>query len=134
MLTALLREDLPVRLAARLAAHLLANRDLIIRVDGLRVDPAPLIEGEPIDIIMDDVPTEELGDCEVPVLTIVDWSSEMKEAPGIVLCNEAGVSLIEVENSAPPSTVKSTAYLKWSGFAKSGADLLLAQMRHSISN
>ena len=44
MLTALLREDLPVRLAARLAAHLLANRDLIIRVDGLRVDPAPLIE------------------------------------------------------------------------------------------
>jgi hypothetical protein len=132
MLTALLREDLPVRLAARLAAHLLANRDLIIRVDGLRVDPAPLIEGEPIDIVMDDVPTEELGDCEVPVLTIVDWSSEMKEAPGIVLCNEAGVSLIEVENSAPPSTVKSTAYLKWSGFAKSGADLLLAQMRHSV--
>lgn len=68
----------------------------------------------------------------MPVLTIVDWSDQMKQAPGIVLCNEAGMSLMEIEKSAPPGTVRSTGYLRWSGFSESANELVLAQLTHTM--
>ena len=54
----------------------------------------------------------------------------MRSAPGVLLCNEAGMALVEVEKSAPPGNVKSSGYLRWSGWSESGADLLLAQMQY----
>ncbi|XVV00834.1 hypothetical protein ACQPW3_25835 [Actinosynnema sp. CA-248983] len=56
----LLRDDLTHLLAAQLAGHLLANQDIQVRVNGDRVNPAELIEGEPIDLTLDDVPASDL--------------------------------------------------------------------------
>jgi hypothetical protein len=130
-LTALLRDDLHEQLAARLAPHLLGNTDIVVRVNGRKVDPVPLIDGEAIHISLESIPEEQLGGREIPVLTIVDWTDEMKRAPGIVLCNENGASLIEIEKSAPAAPVKSTGYLRWSGFSESANELLLAQLTHT---
>lgn len=129
-LGALLRDDIPIQLAARLAPHLLGNADIIVRVDSQRVDPGPLIEGDPVDIRLDEVDPRHLGEREVPVITIVDWTEEVRTAPGVLLSTQDGVSLIEIEKSAPPGTVRSTGYLRWSGWAELGADLLLTQMQH----
>jgi hypothetical protein len=129
-LPALLREDLPTQLAIRLAAHLLGNPDITVRVGGERVDPAPLIDGQLIEVSLDDLPPADLHGHETPVMTIVDWKDEVRRAPGVVLCNEGGASLIEVENSAPQGTVRSTGYLRWSGWAADGADLSLSQLQH----
>ena len=129
-LGALLRDDLARQLAARLAAHLLGNPDITVPVNGERVDPKPLIEREPVVVPLDDVPESELGGREPPEMMIVDWNDDMRSAPGVLLCTEAGMALIEVDKSAPAGTVRSTGYLRWSGWADDGADLLLAHMQY----
>jgi Histidine kinase-, DNA gyrase B-, and HSP90-like ATPase len=126
----LLREDLPVRIAVRLAPHLLGHRDITVQVDGQTLDPAQLIDGSPVDHDFDDLPAEALGGRERPVMTIVDWKDEVRQAPGVVLCNQDGASLVDLEDSAAAGTVRSTGYLRWSGWAESGADLLLTQMQN----
>ncbi len=129
-LSPLTRDDVPEQLAARLAAHLLGNPDITVRVNSRRVDPRPLIVGDPVELSLDTIPPEDLQGREVPVMTIVDWNDEMRHAPGVVLCNESGASLIEVDKSAPPGTVRSTGYLRWSGWAEAGADLLFSHVQH----
>lgn len=129
-LAALTRDDVTQQVAARLAAHLLGNRDITVRINGRKVDPAPLVEGEPTERPLTEVPVEDLAGREVPVLLLVDWTDEMRSAPGVVLCTADGASLVEVEKSAPPGTVRSTGYLRWSGWSEAGADLLLARFQH----
>lgn len=128
-LAALLRDDLHLRLAARLAAHLLANKDITVRVNGRPIDPAQLVDGEPTNISLNSIPEKYLDGREMPILTIVDWTDEMKRAPGIVLCNENGMSLVEIDKSGPVAPTKSTGYLRWSGFSESANELLLAQLK-----
>jgi len=128
-LTSLLRDDLHQQLAARLAPHLLANVDIAVTVNGQRLNPAALVDGEPTEIELD-IAQAHLGGREAPVLTIVDWTDEMRPAPGIVLCNTNGTALIEIGKSAP-APVKSTGYLKWSGFSDTAQDLILAELQHS---
>ena len=130
-LPSLLREDLHLQLAARLAPHLLANRDINVRVNRRRIDAEPLIEGEPVNITLDSVSEEELRGHEWPILKVVDWTDEMRQTPGIVLCNQVGMSLVEIDRSSPPGTVKSTGYLCWSGFSESANELLLARISHN---
>jgi hypothetical protein len=127
---ALLREDLAQQLAARFAAHLLGNRDIDLRVNGVRVDPSALIDGEPTEVRIDDLDLQLTEGQDSPVMTIVDWNDDMRRAPGVLLCTIDGMALIEVPRSAPPGTVRSTGYLRWSGWAESGADLLLASLQH----
>ena len=126
-LRVLTSDDVPQQLAARLAAHLLSNPDITIRFNGRNIDPRPLIEGEPLERPLSEVPAEDLGDREVPILVLVDWKDEIRGAPGIVLCAQEGASLVEVPESAPPGTVRSTGYLKWSGWSDAGAELLLVR-------
>ena len=129
-LAALIRDDVPEQVAARLAAHLLGNPDITVKINGRGVDPHPLIIGDPIEVPLDAVPAEDLHGREIPVMTFVDWGDRMRNAPGVVLCNEHGASLIEVDKSAPPGTVRSTGYLRWSGWAEAGADLLFSHVQH----
>lgn len=129
-LAALQREDATLKLAVRLGPHLLGNPDLTVRLDGVKVDPRPLIEGDLTDIILDDLTPDDLDDREPPVLTVVDWIDGMKDVPGIVLCTEGGASLVELHNTSPVGTVRSTGYLKWSGWASTGVDLLLVEAHH----
>jgi hypothetical protein len=129
-LLSLLRDDLHSQLIANFAPHLLGNPDITVRVNGIRLEPRPVIEGEPIDITLE-VEKADIGDREQPVMTIVDWGEDMKISPGIVLCTPDGASLFEIDRSAPPGTVRSTGYLRWSGWAEAGADLQMAYMDHA---
>ena len=130
-LTPLLRDDLHLQLAALLAPHLIANKDISIRVNRRRVEAESLIEGDPVDVSLDSIPEEDLGGHGRPILTLVDWTEEMKQAPGIVLCNQDGMALVEIEKTAPTGSVKSTGYLRWSGFSESANELLLARLAHT---
>jgi hypothetical protein len=131
VLGSLLKDDLPLQLAARLAPYLLGNSDVTVRVDGVKVDPAPLIDGKLVEEILDEVSGEDLHGLQTPRLLFVDWTDAMKAAPGIVLCNEAGMALVEIEKSSPPGNVKTSGYLRWEGWSELGPDLLLAQMQHA---
>jgi hypothetical protein len=129
-LSALLKDDLDVQLTARLAIHLLGNPDLIVRVNGVQLDPRPLIEGSPIDVPLP-VNAEDYSGYEQPVMTIVDWVDSVRIPTGIVLCTADGVSLLEIEKGVVSGNVRSTGYLKWSGWATTGSDLLLAQLERA---
>ena len=129
-LAALTSDDVTQQIAGRLAAHLLGNRDITVQINGLNVDPEPLIDGEPTELQLDEVPAGDLGEREVPVLLLVDWTDEMRSAPGVVLCTKDGASLVEVDKSGALGTVRSTGYLRWSGWSEVGADLLLARFHH----
>ena len=122
----LMAEDLHVQIAGRMAAHLLGAPDLEVIVNGARVDPEPLIDGEPHEVVLDDVGAEVLQRREAPVLLIVQWTDEMRDPLGLVLCSRDGASLMEVPGSAIASPIRATAYLKWSGFEES--DLTMAEM------
>ncbi len=129
LLGPLLREDLLQQLTALLAIHLLGNPDLAVRVNGIRLDPEPLIDGSPVDVPLS-VEPEDFSGHERPVMTIVDWIDSVRVPTGVVLCTIDGLSLIEADKMHFPGNVRCTGYLKWSGWATTGADLVLAQMDH----
>jgi Histidine kinase-, DNA gyrase B-, and HSP90-like ATPase len=122
-LPGLLHDDLGIQIAARLAAHLLGNSDIVVRVNGLPIDARALVEGAPHDITLDEIDSSVLGGREVPVLTIVEWIEDMRRPLGLVLCTAGGASLKEVPGSAISGPVRVTGYLKWSGFADSDLSL-----------
>jgi hypothetical protein len=126
-LSALLRDDLQLQLTARLAMHLLGNPDLVVRVNGVHLDPRPLIDGMPTDNPLEVTANDHVGH-EQPLLTIVDWIDSARIPTSLVLCTGDGAALIELERSASPNNVRSTGYLKWSGWSTRGADLLLVNM------
>jgi hypothetical protein len=126
---ALLKDDLHLRLTAKFAPHLLGNPDIAVRVNGKRLSPQALMAGDPAELPLE-IDEASLKGHERPVMTIVDWTEEMKVSTGIVLCSPDGASLVEIEKSAPPGNVRSTGYLRWSGWASSGSELQLAQLEH----
>jgi hypothetical protein len=132
-LASLVRDDIYDRLTARLAPHLLGNSDIAVHVNTVRLDPNELIDGSPIDISLNDVPPEALKGFEFPVLTIIDWKDTVKAPSSLILCSQDGVSLVDLpDTSLPAGPLKSTGYLKWSGFSPSATDLLMSRMQHSM--
>jgi hypothetical protein len=129
-LSALLLDSVHSELAAIFAPHLLYNPDLLIRFNGVRIDPRPFIVGEPIDITFEFDAPEAFELAGRPILTLVDWNDDMRTAPGVVLCTAEGASLLELERTAPPGNIRTTAYLRWSGWATTGSDLLLVRTQH----
>ena len=104
-LSTLLKDDLVERLTARLAMHLLGNPDLVVRINGVRLDPTPMIESSPVDIPLSVDADDYLGH-EQPVMTIVDWADSVKVPTGVVLCTADGVSLLEIDKgTAPPQAM-----------------------------
>ncbi|GAA1292325.1 ATP-binding protein [Saccharothrix xinjiangensis] len=128
--TSLLRDDFALQLTARLASHLLANSDIVVRVNGFALAPLSLIEGGPFDVLLDQIPAGQLNGHEVPKLTIVDWTDRMGKIPALMLCNENGMALVAADHPKANAAVKSTGYLCWSGFVDSPADLALAHVYH----
>jgi hypothetical protein len=127
LMGALLRDDLAEQLTAKLAIHLLGNPDLAVTVNGSRLDPAPMIEGTPVDVPID-VDAEDYAGKEQPVMTIVDWVDSVRIPTGVILCTADGLSLVELDKMHFSANVRSTGYLRWSGWGVTGADLLLAQL------
>jgi len=128
--SALLSDHAHTELAAIFAPYLLYNEDLKVKFNGLSVDPRPFLDGEPTDITFEAEAPEAFELNGRPVLTLVDWNDEMSSAPGVVLCTADGASLLELEKTSPPGNVRSTAYLRWNGWATSGADLLMVRAEH----
>jgi len=128
--SALLGDHAHTELAAIFAPYLLYNEDLKVRFNGLSVDPRPFIDGEPTDFTFEEDAPEAFELHGRPVLTLVDWNEEMSSAPGVVLCTADGASLLELEKTSPLGNVRSTAYLRWNGWANSGADLLMVRVEH----
>lgn len=133
-LSALLADDAHLKLAARLAPHLLGSPDLEVRVDGRRLDPGPLLAGTPTDYPLD-LPPEVLGSHGAPVLRLIEWTDQLRESPPVLLlCNAGGAALFEVpardvRNLRRPE-LHFTGYLMWDGFAEAGADFLTIEMKH----
>jgi hypothetical protein len=119
-----------LNLAAIFAPYLLYNSDLKVTFNGLSADPRPFLDGDPTDITFELDAPEMFELTGRPILTIVDWNDEMSSAPGVVLCTAEGASLLELEKTSPPGNVRSTAYLRWSGWATSGAELLMVRAQH----
>ncbi len=130
-LSSLLDEELPVRLSARLAPHLLGNADIEIRVDGARLDPNPLIAAREDDAALTEVAAEDLGGHPAPVLRLIEWNDQVRgEMPAVVLCNEGGAALAEFDPQKK-QPVKVTGYVLWSGFDSARQDLLMAEMAYA---
>jgi hypothetical protein len=130
-LSSLLDEDLPIRLSARFAPHLLGNDDIEIRVDGALLDPDPLIAVRQDDVALTEVSAEDLGGHPAPVLRLIEWNDQVRGAmPAVVLCNEGGAALAEFDpqKSQP---VKVTGYVLWEGFDSARQDLLMAEMAYA---
>lgn len=127
---ALLADDLASRLTSRLAPHLMANRDIVVRLNGQRLDPHALVDGEPKSVELENIPADELAEREIPTLHIYDWTEDVRQKSTIMLCDEHGNGLIEVDRAVGNAAVGSTGYLNWSGFGTSGQELALAPMRY----
>lgn len=130
-LSVLLDEDLPTRLSARFAPHLLGNSDIKIRVDGVLLNPKPLIAEHPDDEPLTEIPAKDLHGHDPPILRVIEWNEQVRaEMPLVVLCNEGGVALAEFDlHKRRP--VKVTGYVLWEGFDSSRQDLLMAEMAHA---
>ncbi|EWC59288.1 putative DNA mismatch repair protein [Actinokineospora spheciospongiae] len=130
-LSALVRDDVAAQLTARLAGHLLANQDITVTLNGATLNPTVLMEGDPTEIVLTPEAAEASAQqTQPPTLVIVDWNDEMRTAPGLVLCNEDRMALIELDKTAPQSPVRSTGYLCWAGFSQSRIDLAVARMKY----
>lgn len=129
-LSTLLDEDLSVRLSARFAPHLLGNRDIKVWVDGALLDPNPLIAARQDDVSLTEVSRDDLDGFPVPVLRLIEWNDQVRnEMPAIVLCNQDGAALAELDQQKK-QTVKVTGYVLWRGFGTAGHDLLLAELKY----
>lgn len=130
-LSALLDDDLPLRLSARFAPHLLGNTDIQIRVDGVLLDPKPLIAQRPADETLTEIPDEDLGGHPPPLLRLIEWNDEVRgEMPSVVLCNAGGAALVELDPQKK-HPLKVTGYVLWKGFDSTRQDLLMAEMAHA---
>lgn len=130
-LSSLLDEDLPVRLSARFAPHLLGNTDIQVRVDGVLLDPIPLIAAREDDVVLDELASEDLEGHASPLFRLIEWNDQVRgEMPSVVLCNEGGAALAEFD-AQRRQPVKVTGYVLWEGFDSERQDLLLAEMAYA---
>jgi hypothetical protein len=98
----LLGPEMPLKLTARFALHLLKYPSVTVRVDGRTLDPKELVES------VTDVPMEDVADA---VLTIIEWKEKIRDRT-LYLCDSEGVSLHEVSAGVQPPGVSYSAYLK----------------------
>lgn len=129
-LAALLSTDLPSQLSAIFAPHLLGNQKLRIRINGEHLDYRPFIVGQPMDSEIASSAQQTASD-DRPVLKLVDWSEAVKSAPGLLLCTQEQLALYEVPETRPKGNVRSTGYLRWSGWTPKDPDLSLSRLQYS---
>ncbi|MDP9332023.1 MAG: ATP-binding protein [Actinomycetota bacterium] len=127
-LSSLLDDELPIRLSARFAPHLLGNSDIEIRVDGALLDPKPLIANRDPDVQLTEIAVDDLRGHPAPMLRLIEWNGHVRgEMPAVVLCNEGGAALAEFDSQSK-QPVKVTGYVLWEGFESTRQDLLVAEM------
>ncbi|HET6167790.1 MAG TPA: ATP-binding protein [Marmoricola sp.] len=114
------------QLTAHYATELRRQPTLTITVDGRRLNPADFID----DTHALPVRVEGVDDGSV-VLTVVDWSREVKAPrPALVLTDAAGNGLFDHLEGITRASWAYTAYLAWDGFVEHRDDLPMP-MAHS---
>lgn len=116
-------------LITRFAVYLVKYPNVAVVYDGTKLEPSTILDRE-IDIALD----EALGgDHGAPSLRIMEWKPEATTIkPSLVLCDENGVALHEIEDVDSAGGIRFTGYVTWAGFSVYASDLLLADLGHAV--
>jgi Histidine kinase-, DNA gyrase B-, and HSP90-like ATPase len=124
----LLAPQAPTWLISRFAVYLVKYPQVAVTYDGTKLDP-DLILDRHTELPLDDGLGGEHGQ---PQLRILEWKSEVTIIrPSLVLCDENGVALHELEDIDTAGNIPFTAYVTWAGFSVHANDLLLADLGHA---
>lgn len=114
-------------LITRFAVYLVKYPGVAIVYDGTRLDPSSILDRQ-TDIALDE---SVGGDHGAPQLRILEWNTDASTIrPSIVLCDENGVALHEIEDVDTAGAIRFTAYVTWAGFSDYANELLLADLGH----
>lgn len=116
-------------LTARFAVYLVKYPKVVINYDGTRLDPDSILDHRteiPLDSAL-------VGDHGPATLHILEWKADLTAIrPSLVLCDENGVALHEIDDIESADGIRFTAYVTWAGFSAHANDLLLADMGHAV--
>lgn len=116
-------------LIARFAVYLIRYPNVAVIFDGARLDPASILDRQ-TEIDLDLGLTAEHGPA---TLRILEWKPEAATIkPSLLLCDDNGVGLHEIENITTAGGIRFTAYVTWAGFSALANDLLLADSGHAV--
>jgi hypothetical protein len=119
----------PTWLVARFAVYLVKYPNVAVVYDGVKLDPSTILDRQ-IDIALDEGLGGEHGS---PSLRILEWKPDAATIrPSLVLCDENGVALHEIEDIETVGGIRFTAYVTWAGFSVHANDLLLAELGHGV--
>lgn len=125
----LLATDASTWLTSRFAVYLVKYPHVDVVFDGTRLDPDSIVENR-FETDLDDVGG---GDHGTPRLRILEWKPEITSIrASLVLCDENGVALHEVEDIPTGPDISFTAYVAWQGFAAHKNDLILADLGNPV--
>lgn len=116
-------------LITRFAVYLVKYPQVAVTYDGTRLDPDSILDRR-TDIPLDDALGGEHGP---PQLRVLEWKPEVTLIrSSLVLCDENGVALHEIEDIDSAGGIRFTAYVTWAGFSVHASDLLLADLGHAV--
>ncbi len=118
----LLAAQAPIWLITRFAVYLVNYPQIAVTYDGATLDPDSILDRRT------DIPLDEGlgGNHGPPHLRLLEWKPEVTTIrPSLVLCDENGVALHELEDVDTTGGIRFTAYITWAGFAVHANDLLL---------
>ncbi|MGE3446669.1 MAG: ATP-binding protein [Microbacteriaceae bacterium] len=125
----LLATDAATWLTSRLAVYLVKYPHVEVIFDGTPLDPDSIVENR-FETNLGEIDGREHG---TPHLRILEWKPEITSIrPSLVLCDENGVALREVEDIPLEPDIPFTAYVAWQGFAAHKNDLLLADLGNPV--
>jgi hypothetical protein len=114
-------------LITRFAVYLVKYPHVTVTYDGMRLDPNSILDRE-TSVTLDDSIGGEHG---APQLRILEWGPEASTIqPSLVLCDQNGVALHEIEDIETAGGIRFTAYVTWAGFSAFANELLSADLGH----
>ena len=116
-------------LITRFAVYLVKYPNVAVTYDGTVLDPYSILVRE-TNVPLDD----SIGGVHgAPELRILEWTPDASTIePSLVLCDENGVALHEIEDIETAGRIRFTAYVTWAGFSAFVNELLLAELGHPI--
>jgi len=125
----LLSAHAPTWLTARFAVYLVKYPMVVITYDGTKLDPDSILDHR-TEIALDPALG---GENEPATLHILEWKADvMTIRPSLLLCDENGVALHEIDDIGSADGIRFTAYVTWAGFSVHANDLLLADTGHAV--
>lgn len=125
----LLGDQATTWLITRFAVYLVKYPGVAVTYDGTKLDPSSILDRQ-TDIALDESVGGEHG---TPQLRVLEWTRDASTIrPSLVLCDENGVALHEIEDIETAGSIRFTAYVTWAGFSSYANELLLAELGHPV--